>query len=98
MMTVTCTDIWKTLGTWIALTAVTMALAGCGSDGPYGGHEVKWYQAHIQAAQKEMKWCEGQSLSTQEHSKSCERAKIGLVHAMESDPAKAGEVLGSFLQ
>lgn len=86
----------KTL--WTALAAVTMALAGCGSDGPYGGHDEKWYQHHIKEAQKEMKWCGGQSVSKQMHSKSCERAKMGLVQAMESDPAKAGEILGSFLQ
>jgi len=72
-----------------------LALAGCANNnGPYGGHNQKWYEQHTSARHAENKWCGDQSLATQAQSKSCTAAHDGSVDAHKKrDDAKSEALL-----
>lgn len=59
----------------VAAIAATMALAGCGSNGPYGGHDEKWYEQHNKARIAEAHWCNKLPMNSQLKNSSCEGAE-----------------------
>lgn len=58
---------------------LALGLTGCAfhSDGPYGGHNAKWYEYHPKMAFAEAKWCMAGS-SHRQNSDSCNAVDQGI--------------------